>query len=101
MKKKILVLLIAIIPTLMPNLASAVRIEVGDVPCSWCWLEGVALQLVAAPRLEASKDCDMKKKLLVLLIAVIPTLMPNLASAVAIDIPGPCDCSGNCCPYLE
>jgi hypothetical protein len=28
----------------------------------------------------------MKKKLLVLLIAVIPTLMPNLASAVAIDI---------------
>jgi hypothetical protein len=43
MKKKILVLLIAIIPTLMPNLASAVRIEVGDVPCSWCWLEGVAL----------------------------------------------------------
>jgi hypothetical protein len=53
------------------------------------------------PRLEASKDCDMKKKLLVLLIAVIPTLMPNLASAVAIDIPGPCDCSGNCCPYLE
>ena len=28
----------------------------------------------------------MKKKLLVLLIAVIPTLMPNLASAVAIDV---------------
>jgi len=28
----------------------------------------------------------MKKKLLVLLIAVIPTLMPNLASAVAIDL---------------
>jgi hypothetical protein len=28
----------------------------------------------------------MKKKLLVLLIAVIPTLMPNLASAVAIEI---------------
>ena len=27
----------------------------------------------------------MKKKLLVLLIAVIPTLMPNLASAIAID----------------
>jgi hypothetical protein len=43
MKKKILVLLIAIIPTLMPNLASAVRIEVGDDPCGWCWLEGVAL----------------------------------------------------------
>ena len=30
----------------------------------------------------------MKKKLLVLLIAVIPTLMPNLASAVAIDTGG-------------
>jgi len=28
----------------------------------------------------------MKKKLLVLLIAIIPTLMPNLASAVAIDV---------------
>ena len=28
----------------------------------------------------------MKKKLLVLLIAVIPSLMPNLASAVAIDV---------------
>ena len=28
----------------------------------------------------------MKKKLLVLLIAVIPTLMPNLASAIAIDV---------------
>jgi len=28
----------------------------------------------------------MKKKLLVLLIAVIPTLMPNLASAIAIDM---------------
>ena len=28
----------------------------------------------------------MKKKLLVLLIAVIPALMPNLASAVAIDV---------------
>jgi hypothetical protein len=32
------------------------------------------------------KDKIMKKKLLVLLIAVIPTLMPNLASAVAIDV---------------
>ena len=30
----------------------------------------------------------MKKKLLVLLIAIIPTLMPNLASAVAIDTGG-------------
>jgi hypothetical protein len=29
----------------------------------------------------------MKKKLLVLLIAVIPTLMPNMASAIAIEIP--------------
>ena len=38
-------------------------------------------------RLEASKDCDMKKKLLVLLIAVIPTLMPNLVFAVAIELP--------------
>ena len=53
--------------------------------------------------LKASKDCDIKKKLLVLLIAVIPTLMPNLASAVAIDVgdwtvyiaPPPCwDCHG-------
>ena len=33
----------------------------------------------------------MKKKLLVLLIAVIPTLMPNLASAIAIDVE---DCRG-------
>jgi hypothetical protein len=29
----------------------------------------------------------MNKKLLALLIAVIPTLMPNLASAIAIEIP--------------
>jgi hypothetical protein len=28
----------------------------------------------------------MKKKLLVLLIAVIPTLIPNMASAMAIEI---------------
>ena len=28
----------------------------------------------------------MKKKLLVLLIAVIPALMPNFASAIAIDV---------------
>jgi len=28
----------------------------------------------------------MKKKLLVLLIAVIPTLIPNMASAIAIEI---------------
>ena len=32
----------------------------------------------------------MKKKLLVLLIAVIPSLMPNLASAIAIDVGGNC-----------
>ena len=32
------------------------------------------------------KDKIMKKKLLVLLIAAIPTLMPNLASAIAIDV---------------
>lgn len=31
-------------------------------------------------------EIDMKKKLLVLLIADIPTLMPNLASAIAIEI---------------
>ncbi len=30
-------------------------------------------------------DCDMKKKLLVLLIAVIPMLMPNLATAIEIE----------------
>ena len=38
--------------------------------------------------LKASKDCDIKKKLLVLLIAVIPAWMPNLASAIAIDVEG-------------
>ena len=32
MKKKLLVLLIAVIPTLMPNLASAIAIDVGDMP---------------------------------------------------------------------
>jgi predicted methyltransferase len=36
--------------------------------------------------LKASKDCDIKKKLLVLLIAVIPAWMPNLATAIAIDV---------------
>lgn len=30
----------------------------------------------------------MKKKLLVLLTAAIPMLMPNLASAIAIDVEG-------------
>ena len=47
----------------------------------------------------------MKKKLLVLLIAVIPSLMPNLASAVAIDVGewcgysagGLCVSTTNCC----
>jgi hypothetical protein len=34
----------------------------------------------------------MKKKLLALLIAVIPTLMPNLASAIAIDLGDPVFC---------
>ncbi len=33
MKKKLLVLLIAVIPTLMPNLASAIAIDVGDAYC--------------------------------------------------------------------
>ncbi len=43
----------------------------------------------------------MKKKLLVLLIAVIPSLMPNLASAVAIDVGDiyyPVICGGHCSP---
>ena len=44
------------------------------------------MQLRAAPPLEASKDCYMKKKLLVLLITAASTLMPNLASAIAIDV---------------
>ena len=48
---------------------------------------------MAAPRLEASKDCDMKKKLLVLLITFASTMVPNLASAVAVDIGGPVLCS--------
>jgi hypothetical protein len=43
--------------------------------------------------LRLQKDCDMKKKLLVLLIAAIPLLIPNLASAVAVDIGGPVLCS--------
>ena len=38
----------------------------------------------------------MKKKLLVLLIAVIPTLMPNLASAIVIDL-GDKYCCPDCC----
>jgi len=40
MKKKLLVLLIAVIPSLMPNLASAIAIDVGDVqPVGvWCTL---------------------------------------------------------------
>ena len=45
----------------------------------------------------------MKKKLLVLLIAVIPTLMPSLAFAVAIDLRDidardrDCCLFGDCC----
>ena len=35
MKKKLLVLLITVIPALMPNLASAVAIDVGDVSNRW------------------------------------------------------------------
>ena len=56
MKKKLLVLLIAVIPTLMPNLASAVAIDVGDV----------------VHCLHIDADC---------VIAVIPTLMPHLQGA--------------------
>jgi hypothetical protein len=37
----------------------------------------------------------MKKKLLVLLIAAIPMLMPNLASAMAID------CDSRCEQWME
>ena len=37
-----------------------------------------------------TKGEKMKKKLLVLIIAVIPTMMPNLASAIAIDVGEPC-----------
>jgi len=39
MKKKLLVLLIAVIPTLMPNFASAVAIDVGDVDVVGCTTE--------------------------------------------------------------
>jgi hypothetical protein len=39
----------------------------------------------------------MKKKLLVLMIAVIPTLMPNLVSAVAIDSDYDWVCTGYDC----
>jgi hypothetical protein len=55
----------------------------GGLTADW-WLMDV-------PRLGASKDCDMKKKLLVLLIAAASTLMPNFASAIAIDIEGEID----------
>jgi hypothetical protein len=53
---------------------------------------------MAAPPLEASKDCDMKKKLLVLLIALASTMMPNLASAIAIVVGDYVDvlCWGRC-----
>jgi hypothetical protein len=39
MKKKLLVLLIAVIPMLMPNLASAVAIDVGGQSPIWIWAE--------------------------------------------------------------
>jgi putative flippase GtrA len=60
-------------------------VVVGGVTNSVNWLTP-DWWLMAVPRLEASKDCNMKKKLLVLLVAVIPTLIPNMASAVAIDV---------------
>jgi len=37
MKKKLLVLLIAVIPTLMPNLASAIEIDEGALTGSYWW----------------------------------------------------------------
>ena len=46
--------------------------------------------LVDVPRYEVFKGCAMTEKLLVLLIAAIPMLMPNLASAISIDVPGIC-----------
>ena len=55
MKKKLLVLLIAVIPTLMPNFASAIAIDVGDVetlPDPYC-TTNCSLTWMAAPRLEA------------------------------------------------
>jgi hypothetical protein len=47
---------------------------------------------------KSSLKTNMKKKLLVLLIAAIPMLMPNLASAIAIDVE---DCSilARACPW--
>jgi hypothetical protein len=36
------------------------------------------------------KGSVMKKKLLVLLIALASTMMPNIASAIAIDVGGHC-----------
>lgn len=39
MKKKLLVLLIAASSMLMPNLASAVAIDVGDQSPIWIWAE--------------------------------------------------------------
>ncbi len=38
----------------------------------------------------------MKKKLLVLLITLASTMMPNLASAIAIDVGEPCM---ECCDF--
>ena len=39
MKKKLLVLLITVIPALMPNLASAIAIDTGDVDVVGCTTE--------------------------------------------------------------
>ena len=46
MKKKLLVLLIAVITTLMPNFASAVAIDVGDVPRYLCWPRSASLIVI-------------------------------------------------------
>ena len=48
MKKKLLVLLIAVIPTLIPNLASAIAIDVGDcyeeMACAQCVIYDMGMQ---------------------------------------------------------
>ena len=49
---------------------------------------GTELGTFPAIVMRGLKGVMLKKKLLVLLIAVIPSLMPNLASAIAIDVEG-------------
>ena len=48
MKKKLLVLLIAVAPTLMPNMASAIAIDVGEcyemMPCPECVIYDMGMQ---------------------------------------------------------